>query len=138
MNSYDNALLYNLQSFFSPLVEQGLPDKTVIIYTSDHGQTLGENGALVSHCSTTRNEAVVPLFVIGDDVRITSADTSYKAAHQNLFATLLDLMNVPNDVCGYSYAPSLLAARGNDSAPRSYYAGDLHSSAFGQSYPFDP
>jgi lipid A ethanolaminephosphotransferase len=137
VNSYDNALLYNLQSFFSPLVEPGIPDGTVIVYTSDHGQTLGENGAVVSHCSTTRNEAVVPLFVIGGDARLTSADASYKASHENLFATLLDLMNIPDTARQYPYAVSLLKAHGDDSTPRSYYAGDLHSSSFGQSYPFD-
>ena len=137
VNSYDNALLYNLQSFFSPLVESSVPASTVIVYTSDHGQTLGENGAVVSHCSTTRNEAVVPLFVIGDDPRITSADTSYKASHQNLFATLLDLMNVPEPDRQYPYATSLLRAHGGDSKPRSFYAGDLHSGTFGQWFPFE-
>ncbi|MFL6374068.1 MAG: sulfatase-like hydrolase/transferase [Pyrinomonadaceae bacterium] len=137
VNSYDNALLYNMQSFFSPLVDPDIPDATVIVYTSDHGQTLGENGAVVSHCSTTRSEAVVPLFMIGSDQRMAAADTSYKAAHHNLFATLLDLMNVPDDARVYPYAPSLLKAHGVDSIPRSYFAGDLHSSALGQWYPFD-
>ncbi|MBE3143635.1 MAG: sulfatase-like hydrolase/transferase [Planctomycetes bacterium] len=65
INSYDNGLNYNLDNFFRILMgSDGLPNNTIIIYTSDHGQTLSEHGESWPHSGNTRNEACVPVFVI--------------------------------------------------------------------------
>jgi glucan phosphoethanolaminetransferase (alkaline phosphatase superfamily) len=139
-NDYDNALLYNSQSFFKNLVAENLNQNTFFVYTSDHGQTLMENGETVSHCSNTRNEAAVPLFIISNSSLLTNADTNFRASHANIFATLLDLMDYPADKIKNDYSISLLKAKENDSQPRSYYFGDLHGR--GQSgtnfYDFEP
>lgn len=121
VNAYDNAIRYNLEGFFSHLIpDYKVPDDTVIVYTSDHGQTLAEGREGSAHCGYTRNEAVVPLFVIG--YRGAGVDTKYKASHPNIFATLLDLMEFPESARKKSYGRSLLKAREADSEPR-YYVG---------------
>jgi glucan phosphoethanolaminetransferase (alkaline phosphatase superfamily) len=137
INDYDNAIHFNSRIFWTNLISETLSPKTIYVYTSDHGQTLGENGAVASHCGPGKNEATVPLFIIADPGLSVSADTTYPAAHVNIFATLLDLMDFPETSRSYSYAPSLLKAKGSDSVPRSYFVGDLHSSTFGQKYPYD-
>ncbi len=135
---YDAAILYNSQSFFSELIgNHDLAKNTFYIYTADHGQTLSENGETVSHCSNTRNEAVVPLFIISDPDVLSMVDTNYKASHSNIFATILDLMNFPDNERKYNYAPSLLKAKANDSKPRFYFAGGLQGKDGSQKYPFD-
>lgn len=137
VTEYEQAVAYNSDIFFSELFAAGRPQQTVFIYTSDHGQTLRENGEVASHCSTSRSEALVPLMIISEDVRIRSADVSYRASHFNIFPTILDLMQVPIDRRTEQYALSLLTAKGSDSTRRYYVAGDLHGTGSTKTYAFD-
>lgn len=137
INDYDNAIRFNSDSFFENLVGENIPQNTFFIYTSDHGQTLRENGATVSHCSNTKPEAVVPLFILAEPQILPEVDTKFKAAHSNIFATLLDLMKFPESERKNVYAVSLFKAKAADSQPRFYFAGDLHNPVFGQKYLFD-
>ena len=127
INDYDNALLYNSQSFFAHLLENGLAQNTFYVYTSDHGQSLGENGQTVSHCSDSKNEANVPLFIVADPQNLPPLNTDYRASHANIFPTLLDTMNFPEAERRENYALSLFKAQPSDSQPRRYSSGDLHS-----------
>lgn len=145
INSYDNALRYNSEGFFRALLgERNFLDHTVIVYTSDHGQTLGEAGATHTHAGRTRHEAMVPLFIITRQK--LAADTNYKASHFNIFATLLDLMKIPPPERKHPYAPSLLGTGASESRPRYYLAGALHGATMGRYrdkgaaafLPFDP
>ncbi len=136
-NSYDNAVAFNSQSFFSTLLGDGLAKNTFYIYTSDHGQTLSENGETASHCSNTKNEAQVPLLIVAEPGLMPEVDVNYKASHSNIFATLLDLMNFPESERKYAYTLSLFKAKAANSQPRFYFAGDLHNRSLGGLYPFD-
>ncbi len=108
---------------------------TTFVYTSDHGQTLSENGETWPQTGPTRNEARVPIFIIqADHLKV---DTTYKASHQNLFATLLDLMKVPQENRRFPYAVSLLQATASLSQPRYYIVGDINSRLRSWLYNFD-
>lgn len=131
---YDDAVTYNVESFFSALLVEDVAADTIYLYTSDHGQTLRENGATASHCMETRPEAIVPLFMIADRAKLASIDESYRPAHANLFATLLDLMAFPESERRHAYASSLLKAQGSESAPRFFYGGELNKA---RKIPFD-
>ncbi|MCC6147657.1 MAG: sulfatase-like hydrolase/transferase [Anaerolineaceae bacterium] len=123
-NVYDNGVLYNVDVFFERLLADGdaLLENTVIIYTSDHGETLFEDGVDWLHCNYTHMEAAVPLLVIG---RLAQPpDTSYPASHGNLLPTALDLMGVPESAFASQYAPSLLRAAQQDATRRMYFSGD--------------
>ncbi len=129
VNAYDNALRFNLESFYTNLMPDAveLPN-TLIIHTSDHGETLQEHGEIWSHCHNTSPEATVPLFIIG---RLpVQPDTSYQASHSNIVPTLLDLMRVPQEYRLHDYAPSLLTARSSMNGPRYFLDGDLQSVEF--------
>lgn len=135
-NAYDNAVRYNLDRFFAELIgPDGLPDNTIILYTSDHGQTLSENGERWPHAGATRNEACVPLFLVAKHP--PQMDTSYPASHANIFPTLLDFMQIPADDRVYSYAQSLQTARLGDALPRRYIFGTYSSYYASKVYPFD-
>lgn len=128
-NNYDNAVLYNSESFFGTLAEGDLPPATIFVYTSDHGQTLRRNRA--THAGDSKPEALVPLLMFGADARLATADAEFKAAHRNVFATLLDLMNYPKELRVHDYAPSLFAApNAAATAPRTFFVGNP-SGAFG-------
>ncbi len=119
VNSYDNCIRFNLDSFFQHLVDDysKIPNDTVIIYTGDHGQTLYANG-MASHGGTTRKEANVPLFIVGN--LNAKVETKYKASHSNIFPTILDLMDYPVEYRQRRYALSLLKATEKDSKTRYY------------------
>ncbi len=117
INAYDNSLRYNIDSFFKNLVNDysNIPNNSVIVYTGDHGETLYADGK-ASHGGNSKNEATVPLFIIGKiDAKI---DTAYRASHQNLYPTLLDLMNYPEELRGRKNSVSLLKAKSTNSQPR--------------------
>lgn len=134
-NNYDNAILYNSESFFGALFARGVAPATVFAYTSDHGQTLVQDRA--THAGDSKAEATVPILLIGDDERLRRADSNYAAAHRNLFPTLLDLMNYPKDLRAAEYAPSLLDAKAENSAPRFYFVGNLRGAFGGKKMLFD-
>jgi glucan phosphoethanolaminetransferase (alkaline phosphatase superfamily) len=139
INTYDNAVKYNLESFFRALDVPGWRNRSLLVYTSDHGQTLSEHGEQHTHCGTSMEtaptEANVPLFLISRDP--LSADLGFRAGHANLFATLLDLMAFPKSERRHPYAISLLEARATDSQPRYFWVGDLYEKAFNGRLPFD-
>jgi glucan phosphoethanolaminetransferase (alkaline phosphatase superfamily) len=124
VNTYDSALRYNLDEFVRRLLtpDEGVPAATVYLYTADHGESLADNGEAVAHCGVGRQEAVVPLFALGLPRPV---DTAYRASHENVFPTVLDLLGVPATAHRRPYARSLLDATGADSQPRHYTGPDL-------------
>jgi glucan phosphoethanolaminetransferase (alkaline phosphatase superfamily) len=139
INTYDNALKYNLDSFFRALKIPEWHDHNLVVYTSDHGQTLSEHGERYTHCGTSMEtsatEANVPLFIIS--LEPLTVDNNFRASHANLFATLLDLMNFPRPERRHQYAISLLEAQAANSQPRFFWVGDLYERAFNGRLPFD-
>lgn len=118
VNAYDNSIRYNVDAFFTTLIDDytRIPNDTVILYTSDHGQTLSAMGK-ASHGGESVAEATVPLFIIGQLPQ--TPDTSYKASHINLLPTIAELMGYPSENLTLEHKPpSLLQAKASDSALR--------------------
>ncbi len=113
VNSYDNAIRYNVNTFFAHLLQTNptLLENTIIVYTSDHGQTLSDHGETWTHCVGTPNELLVPIFIISSMPVAVNLDRP--ATHFNIFTTLLDLMAFPEAERDYDYAPSLLQRHKN-------------------------
>lgn len=119
VNSYDNSIRYNLDNFFKTLAPDysNLPNNTVIFYTSDHGESFYVDGK-AGHGGTTREEATVPLFLLGNTGK--NIDTDFKASHCNVFTTLLDTMDYPVELRKYPYSISLFRAKKTNSEKRFY------------------
>lgn len=138
INSHDNAVKYNLELFFSNLLPDGkAAENTYYLYTSDHGQNLLDVPEQGSHCGNTPQMVVVPLFLISAPENLPQIDTGYRASHSNIFPTLLDLMNFPENERRYQYDLSLLKAGPADSKQRYYFVGDLTGRGKSEKEAFD-
>ncbi len=101
-NSYRNTLLWNVGAFFKKIIsETGIQD-AVVIYTSDHGQDLHEQGnpGISTHCTNNKmEEGMVPLVILQGS-KVTSlnwskylGENTNQSSHYNIFPTLLKLMH---------------------------------------------
>ncbi|MGY8524541.1 sulfatase-like hydrolase/transferase [Paracidovorax citrulli] len=75
------------------LSEAGLDQNTTVIYTSDHGDNLGERG-LWNKCTLYRESTAVPLIVRGPDVPAGQVRRT-NVSLVDVFPTVLDAAGVP-------------------------------------------
>lgn len=121
VNTYDNAIRYNVDTFLQLLLGgRSDPDRTVLVYTSDHGQLLTDARAPGLARRLTWGEVAVPLLMMG---AVPPVDTGYRASHANVTATILDLLLVPDAARPDGYARSLLRARASNHDPRLVFSG---------------
>jgi glucan phosphoethanolaminetransferase (alkaline phosphatase superfamily) len=100
-NSYKNALFWVTDSTFADFFDNNAEfSDSIIIYTSDHGQSLLDKGAKLSHCSqkdVSPYEGLVPLFIITDNKKWkkifddAAMKNKNKASHFNIVPTVLDI-----------------------------------------------
>jgi glucan phosphoethanolaminetransferase (alkaline phosphatase superfamily) len=123
-NTYDNGVAYNVDGFFRALLRgDGSLPRTVVIYTSDHGEVLSGEGAAPFTRALDWSVLAVPLLLLGDNR--PPVDTTYRASHHNLFATVLDLLKFPTTERPAPYRRSLLTATGEDRDRRVVFTGAL-------------
>ena len=123
-NSYKNAISWSTDQFFVRMFRQLDLSRSVLLYTSDHGQNLLDSPIQLTHCSnsnTSPYEGLVPLFVATDDPRWkerferAARKNLNHASHFNVFGTLLVLFGYDREAVAEMYEPSLL-----DSIDREY------------------
>jgi lipid A ethanolaminephosphotransferase len=104
-NAYDNAILYT--DYFLDKVIQLLKHndgrfETAMIYMSDHGESLGENGlylhGLPYFIAPDNQKHIAAIFWLGDDFKAQKKSLKNKVnkeySHDNLFHTVLGLLEV--------------------------------------------
>lgn len=112
-NSYRNTVAWNVGAFFDRLLGSADLSKTSIIYTSDHGQDLHEQGqpGLHTHCSSfpQPSEGEVPLVLIQSDVAHEAEPIlpAGRASHYAIFPTMLSLMGYDERAIRKTYGPGL-------------------------------
>jgi lipid A ethanolaminephosphotransferase len=117
-NTYDNTILYTDYIIDQTIqkLENVSSHQTALVYVSDHGESLGENHIYLHglpYRIAPANQTKVPLllwfskdFATRNRIDINSLQKSAQArnlSHDNLFHTMLDLLNVQSSV----YQPSL-------------------------------
>ena len=108
------------------LGEQGVRDDTLVIYTSDHGELLGEGGML-GHSSPMRPElAYVPTVFVHPDLPPTTINRA-SLHHVDLVPTILDVLDSSQSAWDFD---GTSAAKGLPSGPRpcSYFSNPLPNS----------
>ena len=104
INPYDNGIRFALDGFFRRLLAnpRELLAHTNIIYTSDHGQTLFENGESWSHCNYKPIEAAVPMFILSS--KYSNFKKIDRAAHFSVLPTLsmMGVVNLDSDIMKHS------------------------------------
>ncbi len=121
VNAYDNAILY-ADEFLAKTIHTLSADPsrdTAMIYLSDHGESLGENGLYlhgVPYAIAPKTQLKVPMAMwvspgfasgSGIDMRCMRQHSSDPASHDNLFHSVLGLMQVSTQV--YDSARDLFA-----------------------------
>ena len=112
VNAYDNALLY--QDHFLARTIESLQQRsdydTALVYVSDHGESLGEKGLFlhgVPYAIAPREQVKVPMVMwfspgfaadSGLDVACLRREAAAPASHDNLFPSVLGLLDVRTQV----------------------------------------
>ncbi len=110
-NAYDNAILYTdyfLSEVIGLLKQNSKDFETAMIYMSDHGESLGENGLYLHGLpyfmapDTQKHVGAVMWFGEGPHAHIDQNTLRAKSAqaysHDNLFHTILGIMEVKTSV----------------------------------------
>lgn len=117
VNTYKNAVLWSVDIFFENLIEQVDLTNTVLLYTSDHGQSLLDDDFSTTHCRRKHVnpfEAIVPMLVWTDNEQLhrefaQAAEINYgRASHFEIFPTILELFGYDPLSVSSRYHGSLL------------------------------
>jgi glucan phosphoethanolaminetransferase (alkaline phosphatase superfamily) len=139
-NSYDNAIVY-FDRFVSKTLAL-LRKPTLIVLTSDHGESLGEQNRW-GHCSAGIEQMLVPIMLIATDENVARAagfgELAQKAdvpvSHANILPTLLKLFGYDLARLEFPYAPDLASVTGATRSERrvlvSEYGAGAQTVSFG-------
>jgi arylsulfatase A-like enzyme/Flp pilus assembly protein TadD len=92
---YDAAVAYTdatVGAFLDRLRAEGALDRTLVILTSDHGESLGEHGETTHGLFVYDATLAVPLIFCGPSIRPGVIESA--AAHIDIMPTVLDLLGV--------------------------------------------
>jgi len=67
VNTYDNGIRFQVDEFFRVFVSETTNHNYVILYTSDHGQTLAEHGQVYTHGKPDKVIVDVPEFLVSGE-----------------------------------------------------------------------
>lgn len=116
VNSYKNAIHWTVDRFFEALLGEIDLSNSVLIYTSDHGQNLLDDGNPTTHCRRSEEslyEAVVPLLVWTGNPEVhrkfeLAAEQNHDAAsHFEIFPTVLQLFGYDPEIVKRRYHQNL-------------------------------
>ena len=115
---YARGMKNRVDDFFKILLQGEEFENSLIIFTSDHGQSLYQAPYLATHCTKKKNthwgEGSVPLIVFSDNENIleqykSAAQKSWNLSHhENLFPTLLESMGFDKAQVAENYGLGLL------------------------------
>jgi lipid A ethanolaminephosphotransferase len=133
VNTYDNGIRFQVDEFFRMFVSETTNQNYVMLYTSDHGQTLAEHGQVYTHMKPDKEIVDVPDFLVSGERYskkglLDCIASGIRVSHLNNFATLLDLMEVPDSLRVRPYDKSIFALTAEDNRERYYMSGSLHGS----------
>jgi len=106
---------HNVGRLLAALEDLSLADRTLVVYTSDHGDNLFEHGLIQKHCFYEAAVAV-PLMIACPGLLPADRECTSLASLIDLFPTLVELtgFEAPPTLEGRSLAA---AARGEDASP---------------------
>lgn len=132
LNSFMNGVRWGVDDWFKKLlIESESFKKYIMIYTSDHGQNIFDDGTLATHCRPRGNrfEGLVPMVVFSNDPVILQRfmavqETSYDStSHFQIFPTLIALAGYRESWVRSHYGASLSEPPGTKPE---FFLGDLH------------
>jgi len=130
LNSYSNVVRWAVDDFFRDFLK-GLDLKdTLIIYTSDHGQSIKEGRSMSTHGKRIHppsSQACVPLFLIGDDIpekiKKSAELCRDNCSHFGVFPSLLVFMGYSEKEVSKNYSDPLW--KKDCRKERFFFSGDI-------------
>lgn len=108
--SYDNAVRYQdaiIGNFFKHLKNEGLLDNTIVLFTSDHGESLAEHHN-IGHVESNYTEAIsVPLLAYIPDGIISEVEKNQLKKNINRLTSNIDLAPTIVDLLDLEKAPKV-------------------------------
>ena len=101
IDAYDGSISYvddQIKNLFGELEQRGMLENTIVIITSDHGESLGEHGLLQHSASLYLPEIHVPLIVWGAANIPAGEVINTPVSLTALPATILSLVNSSNEI----------------------------------------
>jgi len=134
INSYKNALRWNVDEFFKLIEEKFRDENILFVYTSDHGQNLLDIEKMkLTHCAkgiAPPVMATVPIFLYSPNPEVVEKiKTNYypesldHASHFNIFPTILTLFGYDQGWIRDNYDPSLF--ENLEKEKRRFSSGDI-------------
>jgi glucan phosphoethanolaminetransferase (alkaline phosphatase superfamily) len=132
LNTFMNGIRWSVDDWFKGLLsESGEFRNYAIIYTSDHGQNIVDDGKLGTHCRPRANrfEGIVPMMVFSSDtvtlerLKAVQANSYNKTSHFQIFPTLIRFAGYRDSWVTSNYGVSLGEPPGT--MPE-FFVGDLH------------
>jgi glucan phosphoethanolaminetransferase (alkaline phosphatase superfamily) len=132
LNSFMNGIRWSVDDWFKSLLsESGDFKPYIIIYTSDHGQNIVDDGTLATHCRPRANhfEGIVPMIafsnyaVILERLKAVQVTSHNKTSHFQIFPTLIRLAGYKDSWVRSHYGASLTEHPGT--SPE-FFVGDVH------------
>lgn len=101
IDAYDGSIAYvddQIKALFGELEARGLLENTIVIVTSDHGESFGEHGGILQHsASLYLDEIHVPLIVWGPGQVPAAKTVETPVTITALPSTILSLVNAADD-----------------------------------------
>lgn len=131
VDNYVAGVTLQVDKFFETLLPAIEATDTLVIYTSDHGQSLFQGGYAGTHCTHPKShhgEGIVPLFALStrnefSNALRSSAIRGLPASHFNIFPTLLTAMAYDRQEVNDRYGSDLTGIK--ETAARGFYSGSV-------------
>jgi len=107
-----------LSHLFRDIERKGMTEKTLIVVTADHGESLGEHGELTHSYFAYNSTLWVPLIMAGPGIKAVRVKDD--VCHVDIFPTVCDFLGIgkPSSLQGLSLAPAI---QGKKLKPRNIY-----------------
>ncbi len=110
---YDGAIAYMdtcIQTLLTALDDLGLADNTIVIFTSDHGETLYDHECWFDHHGTYENTLTVPMIIRYPGKMPAGKRVAGYSQLKDLVPTVLELADIaaPDQFDGHSLLPMAL------------------------------
>lgn len=105
-NSYDNSILYT-DAFIKNVIDHLRDKNALVIYTSDHGESLGENGRFLHGTYNAEEQIAVPMIFWASDKYIKNYPQNFRnlnklkdqaILHDHLFHSILGCSGIKSDI----------------------------------------
>ena len=122
----------HVENLYDDLVNQGLLDNTIIIYTSDHGDGHGSH-AWTQKKSFYEETVNVPLIISWKGkIYQDSINSNTLVSGLDIYPTLLSMVGItpPSDLPGKDLSPALLASAESSTIDRDYVVSEMNQKAY--------